>query len=106
MIANSTGTAVSTALSTALCAGYPPGSLACECNALSSGGCVQGCSCFRLIDIARMLRRSCACRYYAALVELGAGLPVDLQHLDDGDLDQLGMRKLEKNRLHKALQGV
>lgn len=37
-------------------------------------------------------------------MELGAGLPVDLLGLSDSDLDELGFKKLEKNRLHKALQ--
>jgi hypothetical protein len=35
---------------------------------------------------------------------MGAGLPVDLIHLSDSDLDELGFKKLEKNRLYKALQ--
>jgi hypothetical protein len=38
------------------------------------------------------------------LVELGAGLPGDLLDLEDADYDAVGMKKLEKNRLHKALQ--
>jgi hypothetical protein len=46
------------------------------------------------------------CRYYPSLLELGAGLPEDLVHLSDSDLDGLGFKKLEKNRLHKALKLV
>ena len=34
---------------------------------------------------------------------LGAQTPADLNDLEEADLDSLGMKKLEKNRLHKAL---
>ena len=43
-------------------------------------------------------------RYYPSLLELGADLPVDCLHLSDSDLDELGFKKLEKNRLYKALE--
>ena len=42
-------------------------------------------------------------QYHAALLDLGAQMPADLNDLEEADLDSLGMKKLEKNRLHKAL---
>ena len=42
--------------------------------------------------------------YTDALLELGAEEPLDLADLEDEDYDSIGMKKLERNRLHKALQ--
>ena len=44
--------------------------------------------------------------HWRQLVALGAGLPADLLDLEDADFDGLGMKKLERNRLHKALQAL
>ena len=35
--------------------------------------------------------------------ELGAAIPTDLKDLDEGDMDELGLKKLEKRRLLRAL---
>lgn len=42
--------------------------------------------------------------YIGPLVELGAEEPVDLTDLQEEDLDGIGMKKLERNRLDKALE--
>ena len=38
--------------------------------------------------------------------DLGAATPADLKDLEDGDMDDLGMKKLEKKRLVRALEAL
>jgi hypothetical protein len=53
--------------------------------------------------LAAFLSEARLSQYLGPLVELGADMPVDVKDLDEADLDALGMKKLEKTRLQKAL---
>ena len=45
-------------------------------------------------------------QYHQAFVELGAGVAAHLVDLDDEDLQAVGLKKLEKARLRKALAAL
>lgn len=42
-------------------------------------------------------------QFHAQLVTFGAEVPADLNDLEETDLDQIGMKKIHKTRLQRAL---
>jgi hypothetical protein len=43
-------------------------------------------------------------QFHAQLVAFGAELPTDLNDLEEADFDQIGMKRIHKTRLQRALE--
>ena len=53
-------------------------------------------------DLAEVLSAAKLSQYEHALRELGCALPTDLGHMEETDLIEMGMKKMEVKRLFRA----